>query len=47
MEFPFWWNRPEFFKVYGDRQVDTGNPNYVDFGYLLTSGEAIAWDENC
>jgi hypothetical protein len=47
MEFPLWWDRREFFKKYSARQVDTGNPFYVDYGLLLTGWEAIAWDEHC
>jgi len=47
MEFPLWWDRLEFFKKYGDRQFDTGNPIYVDYGLLLTAWEALAWDKRC
>jgi len=47
MEFPLWWDRGEFFKQYGHRQIDTGNPIYVDHGLLLTGWEAIAWNERC
>ena len=47
MEFPLWWNRPEFFQKYSDRQFDTGNPIYVDYGLLLTGWEAMAWDKRC
>ena len=47
VEFPAWWDRGEFFKQYGDRQIDTGNPIYVDYGLLLTPGEANAWDRRC
>ncbi len=47
MEFPLWWNRPEFFQKYSDRQIDTGNPIYVDYGLLLTGSEAMAWDKRC
>lgn len=46
LDFPLWWNRQEFFKRYGDRQIDTGNPIYVDYGLLLTGWEAIAWDRH-
>lgn len=45
MAFPVWWDRSAFFKQYGGRQIDTGNPSYVDYGLLLTSWEAQAWDE--
>lgn len=47
MDFPLWWDRQEFFKKYSSRQIDTGNPIYVDFAMLLTAGEAIAWDRRC
>lgn len=47
MDFPVWWNRAEFFKQYGARQIDTGNPIYVDYGLLLTLGEALVWDMQC
>lgn len=47
MEFPFWWNRDEFFEKYGGRRFDTGDPIYVDYALLLAGWEAIAWDEHC
>jgi hypothetical protein len=47
MDFPIWWDRREFFKKYGNREIDTGNPFYVDYGLLLTRGEALAWDRHC
>ena len=47
MDFPVWWDRVEFFKKYGQRQIDTGNPIYVDYGLLLTVWEARVWDEAC
>jgi len=47
LDFPLWWDRGAFFKKYGDRQIDTGNPIYVDYGLLLTSTEANAWDKLC
>ena len=46
-DFPLWWDRSEFFKKFGSRQVDTGNPFYVDYGLLLASSEAHAWDRRC
>ncbi len=45
--FPLWWDRPAFFAKFGERRIDTGNPIYVDYGILLTQGEALAWDERC
>jgi hypothetical protein len=47
MDFPAWWDRSEFFEKYGDRRIDTENPFYVDYGLLLTPGEAMAWDRQC
>lgn len=47
MEFPTWWERREFFETYGSRQIDSGNPVYVDYGLLITGGEARAWDQQC
>jgi hypothetical protein len=47
LDFPPWWDRREFFQKYADRQLDTGNPFYVDFGLLLAGWEASAWDERC
>ncbi len=47
VDFPVWWDRREFFKQYGERRIDTGNPAYVDYGLLLTSWEASAWDKRC
>jgi hypothetical protein len=47
VEFPEWWDRREFFTKYADRQIDTGNPIYVNYGLLLTQWEAMAWDEKC
>lgn len=45
MEFPAWWDRSDFFKKFGGRQFDTGNPVYVDHALLITVNEAMAWDE--
>jgi hypothetical protein len=47
MDFPLWWDRGAFFKKFGDRQIDTGNPFYVDYGLLLTGSEAKVWDKRC
>ncbi|MEJ2599806.1 MAG: hypothetical protein P8Z00_15840 [Anaerolineales bacterium] len=47
MKFPLWWDRSEFFEKFGDRQIDSGNPIYVNYGLLLTPGEARAWDKEC
>ena len=45
--FPLWWDRAGFFEQFGDRRIDTGHPLYVDYGILLTPGEALAWDQSC
>ena len=47
VDFPFWWNRGEFFEKYGGRGIDTGNPLYADFALLLTRREAVEWDKRC
>jgi hypothetical protein len=47
MEFPLWWDRTAFFNKYSQRQIDTGSPFSVDYGLLLTVGEAMAWDKRC
>jgi hypothetical protein len=47
MDFPLWWDRRGFFEKYGDRQIDLGHPLYVDYAYLLTAGDALAWDKEC
>ncbi len=47
MDFPLWWDRRGFFEKYGDRQIDTGHPLFVDYALLLTAGEAMAWDKVC
>ena len=40
MDFTLWWDRSGFFEKYGDRQIDTGHPLFVDYALLLTAGEA-------
>jgi hypothetical protein len=47
LDFPLWWDRSGFFEQYGDREIDTGHPIYVDYALLLTPGEALAWDKQC
>ena len=47
VRFPIWWDRRGFFEKFREREIDTGNPIYVDYGYLLTPGEALAWDQAC
>ena len=47
VSFPLWWNRRALFKRYGSRQIDTGNPVYVDYGLLLSATEAYAFDAEC
>lgn len=46
-EFPYWWDRMVFFEKYSQRQIDIGNPFYVDYGLLLTGWEASEWDRRC
>jgi len=47
LDFPLWWDRSAFFNNFRDRQIDTGNPFYVDYGLLLTGSEAKVWDSRC
>jgi len=47
MRFPLWWDRSGFFEKYRDREIDLGHPFYVDYAFLLTQGEALAWDKRC
>ena len=47
MRLPAWWSRSAFFEMFRQREIDTGNPSYVDYGYLLTPGEAMAFDRQC
>jgi hypothetical protein len=44
VDFPPWWRRIEFYNQYGQRQIDSLNPWYVDYGYLLAAAEATAWN---
>ena len=46
-EFPVWWNRARFFLQFGDREVDTNHPLYVNYAYLLMPGEALAFNKEC
>jgi hypothetical protein len=45
LDFPIWWDRRLFFEKYGDRQIDLGNPIYVDYAILMTKYEALAFDK--
>ena len=45
LRFPLWWDRRDFFEKFVGRGVDTGHPLYVDYAYLLTPGEALAFDK--
>lgn len=45
--FPIWWDRRGFFTKFRERELDTGNPIYVDYAFLLTMGEASVWDRIC
>jgi len=47
MDFPLWWDRGAFLKKYRDRQIDSGNPFYVEYSMLLAGSEARAWDKRC
>lgn len=47
MRFPVWWDRNEFFKRYFRREIDLGNPIDANYVWILTSEEAISWNEQC
>ena len=47
IRFPIWWDRRGFFDKFRERELDTGNPFYVDYAYLLTAGEAMVWNKEC
>jgi hypothetical protein len=47
VDFPLWWDRAAFFEKFGSRQLDTGNPFYVDHALLMSSWEAVDWDRSC
>ena len=47
LEFPLWWNRTAFLLKFEGREIDTQHPLYVNYAYLLTMGEAVAWDKEC
>jgi hypothetical protein len=47
MDFPVWWDSRRFLAKYKDRGIDTNDPAYVDYGILLTFGEAMVWDREC
>jgi hypothetical protein len=47
LEFPIWWERTDFLLKFAGREIDTQHPLYVNYAYLLTVGEAIAWDKQC
>ncbi|MBI3398835.1 MAG: hypothetical protein HY026_06360 [Deltaproteobacteria bacterium] len=47
MVFPAWWDRSAFLERYRNREIDPGNPIDVNVAYLLSSAEAIAWNEQC
>ncbi|MDX1616965.1 MAG: hypothetical protein R3300_21840 [Candidatus Promineifilaceae bacterium] len=46
VDVPLWWDRRAFFEQFGQRQIDTGNPFYVDCGLLLSGAEASARDRH-
>jgi hypothetical protein len=47
MPFPYWWNRSEFIQRYQKRETDLGNPIDANFVWVLSSGDAVAWNEGC
>lgn len=47
LEFPPWWDRSDFFKRFGSRQVESEGLVDVNFGLLLAVGEVLEWDKRC
>ncbi len=47
LEFPFWWDRREFFNRFKAREVDCSNPVDDKSAYLLFVDEAYAFDKDC
>lgn len=47
MRLPVWWKRSGLLKKYRDREIDLGDPLYVDYAFLLTPWEALEWDKQC
>jgi hypothetical protein len=44
VRFPVWWDRGAFIEAFKAREVDTGNPVDWNLAWLLSAGEALAWD---
>ncbi len=47
VEFPVWWDRREFFKLFKSREVDCSNPVDQKSAYLLSVDDALAFDKEC
>ncbi len=47
IEFPVWWNRREFFKLFKSREVECSNPVDEKSAYLLNVDDAFAFDKTC
>jgi hypothetical protein len=47
VRFPGWWDRGAFIEAFKSREVDTGNPIDWNLAWLLSGGEALAWDARC
>lgn len=47
VRFPAWWDRAAFIEAFKDREIDTGNPVDWNLAWLLSAGEAVAWDARC
>jgi len=47
LPFPPWWDRGAFIEKYRKREIDFDNPIDANYVWLLTPGEAIAWNKIC
>lgn len=47
MWFPVWWDFAAFINTYHHREIDLRNPIDANYAWVLTSTEAIMWNENC
>ena len=44
---PLWWDRGAFFERFRDREIDLENPIDLNLVCLLSTVEAMSWDEQC
>lgn len=44
---PYWWDRALFMDRYRQREIECSNPFDLNFAWLLDTGQAMAWNEEC